>query len=152
MKLEVLVVDDFPVIRDGLRRILADTDDLIVAGEAFDDVSAMEKIHERAWHLVILDLSMPGQAGVDLIRRIKAAYPQLPILVFSMHYEVHQVVRSIRAGAAGYLLKDDNSDLFLPAIRAVANGGAFFSHELQAFLTSAALTAQPMDGGSGMSD
>ena len=133
MKLEVLVVDDFPVIREGLKRILADSDDLIVAGEAFDAESAMQKIHERAWHLVILDLSMPGQSGVELIHRIKTERPQLPILIFSMHHEAHQFIRSIRAGATGYLLKDDDSEIFLNAIRVVANGGSFFSKDLLPF-------------------
>jgi len=146
MKLEVLVVDDFPVIRDGLRRILADTHDLIVAGEAFDDKSAMQKINERTWSLVILDLSMPGQAGIELIRRIKTVRPQIPILIFSMHHEAYQVIRAIRAGATGYLLKDDDSDLFLSAIRLVANGGSFFSHDLLPFFTPTALSGYPLDG------
>ena len=146
MKLEVLVVDDFPVIRDGLRRILADTHDLIVAGEAFDDKSAMQKINERTWSLVILDLSMPGQAGIELIRRIKTVRPQIPILIFSMRHEAYQVIRAIRAGATGYLLKDDDSDLFLSAIRLVANGGSFFSHDLLPFFTPTALSGYPLDG------
>ncbi len=146
MKLEVLVVDDFPFIRDGLRRILADTHDLIVAGEAFDDKSAMQKINERTWSLVILDLSMPGQAGIELIRRIKTVRPQIPILIFSMHHEAYQVIRAIRAGATGYLLKDDDSDLFLSAIRLVANGGSFFSHDLLPFFTPTALSGYPLDG------
>jgi len=146
MKLEVLVVDDFPVIRDGLRRILADTHDLIVAGEAFDDKSAMQKINERTWSLVILDLSMPGQAGIELIRRIITVRPKIPILIFSLHHEAYQVIRAIRAGATGYLLKDDDSDLFLSAIRLVANGGSFFSHDLLPFFTPTALSGYPLDG------
>ena len=106
MKYEVLVADDHAIIRDGLRKILADTDDLVVAGEAANGNQALEKVRERDWAMAILDLSMPGRSGIELIKRIKAERPKLPILIFSMHPEEQYAVRAIRAGASGYLSKD----------------------------------------------
>ena len=87
MKYEVLVADDHAIIRDGLRKILADTDDLVVAGEAANGNQALEKVRERDWDMAILDLSMPGRSGIELIKLIKAERPKLPILIFSMHPE-----------------------------------------------------------------
>jgi two-component system, NarL family, invasion response regulator UvrY len=127
MKTEVLVADDHAIIRDGLKKILADTDDLIVAGEASNGNMVMEKIRERDWDMIVLDLSMPGRNGIELIKLIKSERPKLPILIFSMHSEEQYAVRAIRAGASGYLSKEDDSDLFLPAIRKVANGGKYIS-------------------------
>lgn len=134
MKCEVLVVDDHAIIRDGLTKILADTDDLIVAGEAGNGNAALEKVRERDWGLVVLDLSMPGRSGLELIKLIKNERPRLPILIFSMHHEERYAVRAIRAGASGYLSKDGDSEWILPAIRKVAAGGAFISPKLAELL------------------
>lgn len=126
-KMEVLVADDHAIIRDGMKKILADTDDLVVAGEANNGNAALERIRERDWDLVVLDLSMPGRNGIELIKLIKSERPKLPILIFSMHSEEQYAVRAIRAGASGYLSKEGDSDQFLPAIRKVASGGRFIS-------------------------
>ena len=127
MKIEVLVADDHAIIRDGLKKILADTDDMVVAGEATNGTETLEQVRHRNWHAVVLDLSMPGRNGLELIRLIKAERPALPILVFSMHSEEQYAVRAIRSGASGYLTKDSDSDLLLPAIRRVAEGRVYFS-------------------------
>ena len=136
MKFEVLVVDDHAIIRDGLKKILADTDDLVVAGEADNGNMALAKIREREWSLVVLDLSMPGRNGLELIKLIKIERPKLPILIFSMHHEEQYAVRAIRAGASGYLSKDSDSELLLPAIRKVAAGGVFVSPKLAELLAT----------------
>jgi DNA-binding NarL/FixJ family response regulator len=136
MKIEVLVVDDHAIIRDGLRKILDDTDDLVVAGEAASGNTALEKVNERDWGVVILDISMPGRSGLELLRLIKVQRPRLPILVFSMHHEEQYAVRAIRAGASGYLSKDSDSELILPAIRKVASGGVFVSQKLAELLVN----------------
>jgi two-component system, NarL family, invasion response regulator UvrY len=136
MTFEVLVVDDHSIIRDGLRKILADTDDLIVAGEAANGNAALEKVRERDWDLLILDMSMPGRSGLELLKLIKIERPHLPILVFSMHQEEQYAVRAIRAGAAGYLSKEGDSELILPAIRKVVNGGVFISSKLAELLVT----------------
>ena len=136
MKHEVLVADDHAIIRDGLRKILEDTEDLVVAGEAGNGNAALDKVRERDWSLVVLDLSMPGRSGIELIKLMKAERPKLPILIFSMHPEEQYAVRAIRAGASGYLSKEENSDLFLPAIRRVAAGGMFISPKVAELLAA----------------
>ena len=136
MKLDVLVVDDHAIIRDGLKKILADTDDLIVAGEAANGNAALEKVRERDWGLVVLDISMPGRNGLELIKLMKSERPKLPILIFSMHHEEQYAVRAIRAGASGYLSKEGDTELLLPAMRRVAAGGVFISPKLAELLAT----------------
>jgi DNA-binding NarL/FixJ family response regulator len=136
MKLDVLVVDDHTIIREGLKKILADTDDLIVAGEANNGNAALDKVRERDWDAVILDLSMPGRNGLELLKLLKAERPKLPILIFSMHHEEQYAVRAIRAGAAGYLSKDGDSEQLLPALRKIASGGVFISTKLAELLAA----------------
>ena len=134
MKFEVLVVDDHAIIREGLRKILSDTDDLVVAGEAGNGNAALERVRERDWGLVVLDLSMPGRNGLELIKLIKNERPRLPILIFSMYQEEQYAVRAIRAGASGYLSKDGDSELLLPALRKLVAGGMFVSSKLAELL------------------
>ncbi|MEI8157415.1 MAG: response regulator transcription factor [Burkholderiales bacterium] len=136
MKAEVLIADDHAIIRDGLKKILADTQDLIVAGEARDGSAALEKVRERDWSMMVMDLSMPGRHGIELIQLVKAERPKLPILIFSMHPEEQFAVRAIRAGASGYLSKESDSDLLLPAIRKVAAGGMFISPKVAELLAT----------------
>ena len=136
MKIDVLVVDDHAIIRDGLKKILADTNDLIVAGEAGNGNSALDKVRERDWGLVVLDISMPGRNGLELIKLMKSERPKLPILIFSMHHEEQYAVRAIRAGASGYLSKEGDTELLLPAMRRVAAGGVFISPKLAELLAT----------------
>jgi len=136
MKMEVLVADDHAIIRDGLKKILADTEDLEVAGEAANGLVVMEKVRARDWSLLVLDISMPGRNGLELIKLVKAERPRLPILIFSMHHEEQYAVRAIRAGASGYLSKEGDTDLLLPAMRKVASGGIFISPKVAELLAS----------------
>ncbi len=140
MKIEVLVADDHSIIRDALKKILADTNDLIVGGEARTGNETLEQVRAHEWGLVVLDLSMPGRNGLELIRLIKAERPKLPILVFSMHSEEQYAVRALRAGASGYLSKDSDSKLLLPVIRKVAAGRLFVSPKIGELL---AVNASP---------
>jgi DNA-binding NarL/FixJ family response regulator len=109
---------------------------MVVAGEAGNGNAALEKVRERDWSLVVLDLSMPGRNGLELIKLIKNERPKLPILIFSMHHEEQYAVRAIRAGASGYLSKDGDSELLLPAIRKVLAGGMFVSPKLAELLAT----------------
>jgi two-component system, NarL family, invasion response regulator UvrY len=136
MVIDVLVADDHAIIRDGLKKILADTSDLNVAGEAANGNAALDQVRERDWGLVVLDMSMPGRSGLELIKLMRAERPKLPILVFSMHPEEQYAVRAIRAGAAGYLSKESDSDLLLPAMRKIAAGGAFVSAKVAELLAT----------------
>jgi len=134
MKFEVLIADDHAIIRDGLRKILADTEDLVVAGEAANGAAVLEQVRAREWSLLVLDISMPGRNGLELIKMVKCERPKLPILIFSMHPEEQYAVRAIRAGASGYLSKEGDTDLLLPAMRRVAEGGMFISTQVAELL------------------
>lgn len=136
MTISVLVADDHAIIRDGLRKILADTEDLVVAGEAADGNAALELVRSQEWDVMLMDLSMPGRHGIELIKLVKADRPKLPILIFSMHPEEQFAVRSIRAGASGYLSKESDSNLLVPAIRKVAAGGVFISPKVAELLAT----------------
>ena len=128
--IRVLIADDHALIREGLKQLLAASDDLRVAGEACDGLEVMERVRSGEWDVLLLDMSMPGRSGIELIKQIKAEKPGLPILVLSMHNEGQYTIRTIRAGAAGYLCKDGPTAQLLAAIRTVAAGGHFISPEL----------------------
>ena len=132
--IRILIADDHTLMRDGLKQILATAGDMVVAGEACDGFQTLEQVRSGEWNLLLLDMSMPGRSGVELIRQIRTERPRLPILVLSMHKEGEYAVRSIRAGAAGYLCKDSASQQLLSAIRTVAAGGRFIGPELAADL------------------
>jgi two-component system invasion response regulator UvrY len=103
---------------------------MIVAGEASDGRQALELLHIGIWDVVLLDMSMPGLSGVELIKQLKTEHPKLPILILSMHKEEEYTIRTIRAGAAGYLCKDSASQELLSALRKVAAGGHYISAEV----------------------
>jgi DNA-binding NarL/FixJ family response regulator len=123
----VLVADDHAIVREGLKQILARTGDLFVGGEARNAHEVMRVVRERDWDVLLMDMSMPGRSGIDLIKQVKSEKPKLPILVLSMHQEHQYAVRAIRAGASGYLNKDSASEMLVSAIRKVVAGGMFVS-------------------------
>ena len=100
--IRILIADDHTLMRDGLKQILAAAGDMIVTGEACDGFQTLDKVRNGKWDLLLLDMSMPGRSGVELVKQIRMEKPTLPILVLSMHKESEYAVRSIRAGAAGY--------------------------------------------------
>lgn len=129
-KIEILIADDHAIIRDGLKQIFSDTDDIVVAGEAANGHEVMARVRSRDWDALVLDMSMPGKNGFDLIRQIKTEKPALPILILSMHSEEQYALRALRAGASGYLTKESDSELLTAVIRKVAAGGVYVSAEL----------------------
>jgi len=129
-KLKVLLADDHAIIRDGLKQILADTEDLVVAGEAANGLEVMQQVREKDWDVLVLDISMPGRSGLDLIHMIKDEKPDLPILILSMHHEEQYAVRALHAGASGYLTKESDGELLVAAIRRVASGGVHISDKV----------------------
>jgi DNA-binding NarL/FixJ family response regulator len=129
-KFKVLLADDHAIIRDGLKQILADTDDLKVAGEAANGLEVMQKVREQAWDVIVLDISMPGRNGLELIHMIKDEKPELPILILSMHHEEQYAVRALHAGASGYITKESDGELLVAAIRRVATGGVYISEKV----------------------
>ena len=129
-KFKVLLADDHAIIRDGLKQILADTDDLEVVGEAANGVEVLQQVRQKKWDVLVLDISMPGRNGLDLIHLVKVEQPGLPILILSMHHEEQYAVRALHAGASGYITKESDSDLLVAAIRRVASGGVHISDKV----------------------
>jgi two-component system, NarL family, invasion response regulator UvrY len=125
--IKILVVDDHAVVRKGLRQILSATGDIIVDGEAATGAEAIGMIGKNTYDIVMLDISMPGRNGVDILKQIKIYAPKLPVLMLSMHAEKEYAFRCFKAGAAGYLTKDSTPEEMLSAIRKVARGGRYIS-------------------------
>jgi DNA-binding NarL/FixJ family response regulator len=121
--IRVLLVDDHSIVRDGLKRILAATTDLAVAGEAASGEAALALVKANDYDVAMLDMSMPGLSGIDLIKRLKLEKPKLRILVLSMHGEQQYAARALKAGAVGYLNKDSAADQLLSVLRKIAAGG-----------------------------
>jgi DNA-binding NarL/FixJ family response regulator len=128
--IRIVMADDHAIVREGLRRIVASAEDFEVVDEAGDGNEVMRIVRERAFDVLVLDLSMPGRSGMELIRQVHAERPRLRILVLSMHQELQYAVRSIKAGASGYLTKESAPDQLEQAIRKIASGGAFVSAEV----------------------
>ena len=126
----ILVVDDHAIVRQGLKQILADTPDLVVAGEASTGQEALEKVRTGQWDVVILNISLPDRSGVTVLEQLKTQYPDLPVLMLSMHAEEQYAVRVMKAGAAGYLPKESAPDQLVSAIHKVARGGKYVSPTL----------------------
>ncbi len=123
----ILIADDHAIVRDGLRRILQGAPGIEVAGEAVSGDEVMARVREGGFELLLLDMSMPGKSGIELIKWVKATRPELAVLVLSMHQEEQYAVRAIRAGASGYVTKESASALLVAAIRKVAGGGLYIS-------------------------
>lgn len=125
--IRVLLCDDHRVVREGLKQILADAGDIEVAGECSDGAEALRQAHIQAIDLVLLDIAMPVQDGLEVLRRLKEELPRLPVLMLSTYPEKHYAAQCYRLGAAGYLSKSADSDQLIIAIRKAAAGGRYVS-------------------------
>jgi DNA-binding NarL/FixJ family response regulator len=134
--LRILIADDHPIVRQGLGQLIAKTADMVVADEAGNGLEVLNKARESHCDVVLLDISMPGLHGLDIIRQLKKESPKLPILILSMHSEEQYAVRAFRAGASGYLTKQSAPDELLAAIRKVSIGGKYVSSSLAEKLAS----------------
>ena len=135
--IRILIADDHEIVRDGLKRILAAHADLQVAGEAASGDAALALVRAHDYDVAMLDLSMPGLSGMDLIKRLRLERPKLRILVLSMHGEQQYAARVLKAGAAGYLNKDSAAELLVSAIRKIAAGGVHIGETVAASLIGA---------------
>jgi DNA-binding NarL/FixJ family response regulator len=136
--IKVIIVDDHPVVRKGLRYILDKTSDIKVIGEAENAPNTMQIIQQTELDLdiVILDITLPGQSGLDLMKVLKNEYPKLHVLILSVHPEEQYALRLIKAGASGYLTKDNAPEELVKAIRKIAAGGKYVSERLTEKLVS----------------
>lgn len=128
--IRVLIADDHPVVREGMKQILADAADMVVSGEAVDGQDLLEKVRAKDWDVVVLDLSMPGPSGLELVKEVKRRRPGLGVLVLSMHAEDQFAVRVLKAGASGYMTKETAPDELIRALRKIAGGGRYVSPQL----------------------
>ncbi len=140
--IRILIADDHTIMREGLKRILEGIEDIEVVGEAIDGHDTLAKARLGNFDVLLMDLSMPGRSGVDLIRQIKDEMPKLPILILTMHEEEQYAVRAIRAGARGYLTKESAGTQLVTALRKVASGRPYISIEVAEQL---AMSAMPAD-------
>jgi len=128
--IRIVIADDHAIVREGLKRIVADAADLQVVGEAADGTEVMQRVRELDFDVLVQDLSMPGRSGMELIKLVKAEKPKLRVLVLSMHQETQYAVRAIRSGASGYLTKESAPAQLVQALRKIAAGGAYISAEV----------------------
>lgn len=127
--IRVVLADDHAIVRAGLRELLTATGDITVIGEATNGQDTLAAVREGGFDVLVLDMSMPGRSGIELIKLVKAEQPRLRVLVLSMHSEKQYAVRAVKAGAAGYLTKETAADELVSAIRRVAGGGAYITPE-----------------------
>jgi DNA-binding NarL/FixJ family response regulator len=142
--IRVVIADDHQILREGLKQLLLAAGDLEVVGEAADGYEVLQRVRDLEFDVLLLDMSMPGKSGVELIKQVKSEKPKLRILVLSMHEEHQYAVRAIRAGASGYLTKESAAVQLTAALRKVAGGGAFITPEVAERL---ALDAMPHTDG-----
>ena len=135
--IRILLADDHKIVRDGLKRILAAASGIEVAAEAADGDEALALARSGDYDVAMLDMSMPGLSGIDLIKRLKIEKPGLRILVLSMHGEPQYAARALKAGASGYLNKDSAAEALVGALRKVAAGGVHVSEAAAAALLRA---------------
>ncbi|MBI3885803.1 MAG: response regulator transcription factor [Opitutae bacterium] len=128
--MKILLADDHAVVRQGLKQILADEFSRAVFGEAGTAHDAITKIWEQEWDVVVLDITMPGRSGLEVLAEIRRSRPRLPVLVLSMHPEDQFAMRVLKSGAAGYMTKESAPDALVGAIKKVLAGGRYVSPAL----------------------
>lgn len=134
--IKILVADDHPIVRRGLKQILSEDPSLVVAGEAADGPEVLDKARTNDYDLVLLDISMPGQDGLSVLKQLKSEKPELAVLVMSIHPENQYAVRVLKAGASGYITKDCAPQELISAIRAALAGRKYVSSSLAQDLAS----------------
>ncbi len=123
----VVIADDHTIVREGLQQVLAAAGDFTVVAEAQNGAQVMQCVREHDFDVLVLDMSMPGKSGIELIKQVHSEKPKLRILILSMHEEEQYAVRALKAGAAGYLTKESASAQLVAAMRKVASGGAYIT-------------------------
>jgi two-component system invasion response regulator UvrY len=128
--IRILIADDHAIVREGLKQIVQQTSDILVVDEASNAAETLEKVRKHRLDLLLLDISMPGRSGLDVLLEVKRDYPNLPVLILSLHPEDQYALRMLKAGASGYVTKESASEQLIQAIRKVADGGRYMSMPL----------------------
>jgi two-component system invasion response regulator UvrY len=128
--IKILIADDHAIVREGLKQIISGTPDMAVVAEASNGEDVLEKVSANKYDVILLDISMPGRSGLDILRQLKIEKPKLPIMMLSVHPEEQYAVRALRAGASGYLTKESAPDELIAAIRKISQGRKYVSSSL----------------------
>ncbi len=126
----VIIADDHAIIREGLKQIIAESPEMTVTGEASDGQQLLERIRKETFDVVLLDISMPGRSGIEILKQLKTEKPYLPVLMLSMHPEEQYALRAMKGGASGYLTKETAPDELIKAIKKVIAGGRYITSTL----------------------
>ena len=132
--LKVLIADDHAIVRKGLREILREASEQTTVGEASNGDEALARVAGEDWDVVVLDITMPGMNGLEVLKQLKRTRPHLPVLMLSMHSGYHYVMGSLKSGASGYLNKETAPEELVAAIRKAIDGGIYVSKSLSAAL------------------
>jgi len=128
--IRVLITDDHAIVRDGLRQIVGETQDIVVAAEAATAAEALDKVRSTPIDVIVLDLNLPDRHGLDLLLQLRSAYPLIPVLILSVNREAAYAIRLLKAGAAGYIGKDSAREQLVDGIRRVARGEKYIASPL----------------------
>jgi two-component system invasion response regulator UvrY len=128
--IKILIADDHTIFREGIKHILAEYPDLVVADEANNGQEVLDKIWKNNYDMVLLDITMPGMTGLEVLKQLKNDKPKLPVLILSMHPEEQYAIRVLRAGASGYLTKESAPDELITAIRKISQGRKYITSSL----------------------
>ena len=128
--IKLIIADDHPIVREGLKQIIAESPHFTVSDEAGDGPELLDKVRKEDFDVIILDLKMPGMDGLDVLKQLKIEKPRIPVIILTVHPEAQYALRILRAGASGYLTKESVSDELITAIRKVHRGGKYISPSL----------------------
>ena len=133
--IRILIADDHPIVRQGFKQVLSDTADLLVADEAGSGQEVLALVAKKEYDAILLDISMPGKSGLEVLKELKAVNPKIPVLILSIYPEEQYAIRALKAGAAGYLTKASAPEELISAIRKVSQGGRYVTEALAEKLT-----------------
>jgi len=134
-KIRILIADDHPIVREGYKKILMSQPDMDVTGEAGNGQEVLDAIQKKDFDLILLDISMPGRSGLEILKELKGQKPHLPVMILSIYPEEQYAVRAFRDGASGYLTKASTPKELISAIRKVSQGGRYVTEALAEKLT-----------------
>jgi DNA-binding NarL/FixJ family response regulator len=134
-KIRILIADDHPIVREGYKKILMSQPDMDVTGEAGNGQEVLDLIQKKDFELILLDISMPGRSGLEILKELKSQKPHLPVMILSIYPEEQYAVRAFRDGASGYLTKASTPKELISAIRKVSQGGRYVTEALAEKLT-----------------
>ena len=134
--IKILIVDDHPLIREGLKKIIMEKPDMNIVGELCNGLEVLNYVRNHDVDIVLLDISLPGKDGLDVLKDLKSTHPYLPVLILSIHSEERFAIRALKAGAAGYITKETAPKKLVHAIKKVISGSKYVSENLAVKLAS----------------